>query len=76
MSNKQKFIDTYTENFISWLFKRGYQIDFDSAQITLDRILEAIFSSDYSLDTEGLYKTCSDLNIKPTYKAIASYIAS
>jgi hypothetical protein len=76
MSNKQRFVEVYTVNFITWLLKQDCKVDLESAESTLESIFEAIFSDNYTVDIAGLNKTCRNLGIKCTYKAISEYLAN
>lgn len=48
-----------------------YRFDFDT---THNRMMNAIVSNNFTKDTDAIRKTCKELGIKHTYKAITEYL--
>ncbi len=75
MNNLELFIQTYAKNLkqVYGINPQAYRFTYEE---TLERVVKVIPSMTFDKNTESFRRTCKELAIKHTYKAIAEFISA
>ena len=76
MTNKQRFFEAYKANLERCMAEKPYDyMPGISAETIFERMAPAIERGSFNKDSDSFKRTCKQLGISHTYKAIAAFIA-